>query len=629
MYRLALALLILAIAPAAAEAAPFGELPAAVVKHPARCLRATGAPGEVVRWAPDGADFAQATASGFSAPVHVPLGSEFGECPVAAAQPSGAGVVAQLLDEGIGVAVRDPGGSFGPTQTFATDVSALDNPAVAVNARGDAAVAWTEKDFDRGDFLARLVVMRRPAGGTFSKLELRPLKPYELAAPHAVIAMQDDGTIIALWNTDGANGSRDEQLFAAVAPPGAPFGPPQRLSTKLEFHGFQLSAAPDGHALAIVDEGEHTRVLERPAGGGFAPVAEIGYTEDLFEGPVVALRPDGAAIVAWQDPETLQVFALRRTGPGPFGRPEKVGAQPTDPFGPDLANFDDDAPAEDGGRALRAAFAADGRPVLTWAGSQQLGGLDWTAATVATFPGEVQKLSGPLRDADSVTPVILADGRPAIAWSDVSDRDYRLHLAIEGTPAAPAPPAPAVHLGHVVQIRHGLALPFRCSAACDVRATVPDGISGRQSLAAAGSGRLKILPDYDPIMLQRADSVPVQVLSGAPGATTVTRTPVTAKLRVPRLPRFLGLKAVARGKKVVVSWHTDGPLRNSSVIAITSQSRKPADAFFGATVKGEGRRRFHISTERFSRDRYVQLYLFYAPDATERRIAVVRIAETS
>src|SRR3954453_1762351 len=114
-------------------------------------------------------------------------------------------------------------------------------------------------------------------------------------------------------------------------------------------------------------------------------------------------------------------------------------------------------------------------------------------------------------------------------------------------PAAPEPAAPAVDIGRVVQIPHGLAVPFHCSAACDVRATVADGISARRSLRAAGCGRLKLLPDYDAIMLRRADSVDVQVLAGAPGARTVARSSVTARLRVPRLPRLLGLEAVRRG----------------------------------------------------------------------------------
>jgi hypothetical protein len=296
------------------------------------------------------------------------------------------------------------------------------------------------------------------------------------------------------------------------------------------------------------------------------------------------------------------------------------------PYAQELADFDGGAPAEDDGRAPRVAFAGDGRPVFTWAPAHTLGGLTWTAATVATFPGSVQALSGPLRDADSVTPVILADGRPAIAWSDVSTGgDYRLHLAIEGAPAAPEPAVPAVHLGRIVQIPHGLAIPFRCSAACDVRATVPDAISGRRSLRAAGSGRLKILPEFDPIMLRRPDSVPVRVLAGAPGAHTATPRSVTARLRVPRLPRFLGLRAVRDGKMIVVSWHTDRPLRNASIIAVSSDDKAFEDPFFGTTVKGAGRRRFRLSVDPILGKRYIQLFLLYTPAATERRIAIVPV----
>src|SRR3954469_9059336 len=105
MYRLARALLILAVPPAVGSAAPFGELAPLTVAHPARCLRATGAPGEVVRWAPGGADFLQATGSGFGAPVHVALSDRFGACPLAMAQPSGAAVVVEQTDDGLAFAV--------------------------------------------------------------------------------------------------------------------------------------------------------------------------------------------------------------------------------------------------------------------------------------------------------------------------------------------------------------------------------------------------------------------------------------------------------------------------------------------------------------------------------------------
>src|SRR3954465_11748272 len=140
--RLALALLVLAALPAAASAAPFGELPPLTVKRPGRCLPATGAPGEVARWAPDGAELVQATASGFGASVHVKLGQSYGECPIVVAQPSGAAAVVQLLEEGIGVAVRAPGGSFGPVQTLGTPDAPIDDPVAAVNPRGDVVVGW-------------------------------------------------------------------------------------------------------------------------------------------------------------------------------------------------------------------------------------------------------------------------------------------------------------------------------------------------------------------------------------------------------------------------------------------------------------------------------------------------------
>jgi hypothetical protein len=628
MSRLALALLILAATPAAAAAAPFGELAPLTVKSPARCLRATGAPGEVVRWAPGGADFLQATASGFGAPVHVALGDGFGDCPLAMAQPSGAAVVVGHTFDGIAFAVRDPGGAWQPTQTIAeAGGHSVDNPAAAVDARGDAVVGWTDTSLSGADEAARVLVARRPAGGAFGRpIAVQPTRIYRSDEPRVALGMQDDGSVTALWSVDRAKGPQREGLLAAVAAPGAPFGPAAPLSDSLDFHRFSVTVAPDGRALAIADEGAHTPVLERPPGGAFAKVADIGYTEDLFGSPTAALRPDGSAIVAWQDLSHVQTLAIRRSGPGALGRPEKVGPRPVDPYAQQLAGFDGGAPAEDEGRGPRAAFAADGRPVVTWAAAHTLGGLTWTAATVATFPGGVQTLSGPLRDADSVTPVILADGRPAIAWSDVATGgDYRLHLAIEGAPAAPPPPAPAVQLHRVVQIPHGLAVPFRCSAACDVRATVPDGISGRASLRAAGSGRVKVLPDFEPIMLRRADSVPVEVLTGAPGARTAARRSVTAKLRVPPVPPLRGLTAVLHGKKIVVRWHTDRPLRRASIIAISADDRRPADPFFGSSVDGNGHERFRLSLDTIFGKRYVQLFLLYAPAGTEHRIAVVRV----
>jgi hypothetical protein len=629
VIRLALALLILAMLPAAAGAAPFGDLPVQPASASARCLRATGAPGEVVRWAPGGAEFLQATAAGFGAPVKVPLGDVPIRCPVARAQPSGAGVVVAQVDHGIAFAVRDPGGAWGPVQTIAEPLyDDLEDAVAVVNSRGDAVVAWTDLSDDAHDRdTARVLVMRRPAGGTFGPpLELQKPTPYRLDSPRVELGVQDDGTVLALWNRDDPqNSGRTLALFAAAAP-GAAFGPPQRVSSNVQFREFSLNVAPDGRALAVVRERGRTRVLERPPGGAFAGVAEFTNTFTVFGTPAVALRPDGAAVVAWQDSTDVQVFAIRRNGPGPFGRPEPVGGKPRSPFGPDLPRLDLDAPTDVEGRGVRAAFTGDGRPVLTWADGSTTGTLDWARAMVAT-PGDVHALSGPLRDADSITPVILADGTAAAAWSDGLAGDARLHLAVEGAPARAEPPVPRVEFGQIRRIPGGLALPFRCSAACDVRATVPDSVSGTRSLPAAGSARVRIVPTISPIMLRRPDSVAVDVLTGPPGARAAAARTLTAKLRVPPLPRFLGLTAIRRGHHIAVSWRTKRPLRRASVIAVASNTRAPGDPFFGTTVDGEGRRRFRVNVDPLAGHRYVQLFVLYEPDATQYRVAVVRVTK--
>src|SRR5206468_392482 len=88
------------------------------------------------------------------------------------------------------------------------------------------------------------------------------------------------------------------------------------------------------------------------------------------------------------------------------------------------------------------------------------------------------------------------------------------------------------------------------------------------------------LPDFD---------------GGAPAARTAPRRSVTARLRVPRLPPFLGLRAVLRGKRIVVSWHTDRPLRHATVIAVSSEDKAFEDPFLGSSMSGGGHTRFRLS----------------------------------
>jgi hypothetical protein len=80
---------------APASAVPFGELPFTPVAGSATCLRATGAPGELVRSSPTGARFMTVSPAGVAEAGGVTTGVASQQCPQAAARPGGAGVVAQ------------------------------------------------------------------------------------------------------------------------------------------------------------------------------------------------------------------------------------------------------------------------------------------------------------------------------------------------------------------------------------------------------------------------------------------------------------------------------------------------------------------------------------------------------
>jgi len=618
MLRLALALVLLL--PAAADAAPFGELPFQPSQGPARCLQATGVPGELVRWAPDGVDIFQATRSGFGPPVHVAFGEPDdveGLCPFLVTQPSGAALMlSERSGGGLDVAVREPGGSWQTQLLPDPPGRRRDDIDAAVSARGDAVIGWQDQLAGGGGTSHRVLITRRPAGGTFGAPEA--LTMTGKVSTDVVLGMAGDGTTLALLH----NAPRVAFL---TAPLGSPFGPPQNLTGALE-NAPKLTVAPDGRALAVVPETDaRTQIFERAPGGAFAPVGLIKFADTFFGGLAVAMRPDGGAIVSYKDFED-QVLALRRDRPGAFGAPEKVGPQPPADSRPDSPIGSDAVPSDPDGREMHAVFAPDGRPVLAWGLSQRTGPLAWAGAAVTTFSDGVQTLSGPLRDADSITPVILADGTPAVAWSDTSPGgETHLRLAIEGVAAAAEPPAPKVTFGRAQKLGGRLVVPFRCSAACDVRAAVHGPSGARRSLLAAGSGRLTITTRIQPIVLTRADAVRVSAWSGAPGARTARAQTLTAKLKVTRLPRVLGLKAVRRGEGAIVTWHADRLLSGASLVVMSSPTRARDDFPVGTVVHGKGRRRFRIRELAESGDRFIQIYADYDRNTLRRRLAVVRI----
>ena len=121
---------------------------------------------------------------------------------------------------------------------------------------------------------------------------------------------------------------------------------------------------------------------------------------------------------------------------------------------------------------------------------------------------------------------------------------------------------------------------MRCSAACDLRASLPGRADNfiTASLARAGTADLRFDPLGEAIAPERPGSIPITLQSGAPGAAIAQRQTVRVRLRrlpPPPLPQFLDVRVRRRGDDLVVRWRTDVPLRDGYQFAYATRTRDP------------------------------------------------------
>ncbi|MDA0161422.1 hypothetical protein OM076_14185 [Solirubrobacter ginsenosidimutans] len=618
--------LLLAAVPGTAHAAPFGELPFRPVDGAANCLRTTGLPGELSRWTSGGVELSTASAGGIAAQSVVPLGV-MSECPVVASDPNGFAVAATATTRGVRIAVREAGtASWGAPITIAA--SGAGNVRVAVSARGDVLVAWIEGE-DAFPRVGRVRVVQRAAGGAFGA----PRQVGgEVAANHVAVGLaQDGGGVLATSDV--------QELRVATAAPGAAFGAPRRLMGATFFDAdIALAVGADGRALvAATGVDGALGVFERDPGAGF--VRRVESPEAGAQGVAVALGAGGAAVVAAQSGDSVSL--IRRDAGGAFRAAQQITGSGDRSSGfsggePILVIKARNAPPNDGEPTLRALLGADGRATVTWAAE---GRVAHVASAGPTGVPEPERVGSPLRDPVALAPLLLADGTPAVTWSD--DTSFfsraplagRVHLAVEGVPAAPDPAVPTLEVGAPLDASlrpaQPLVLPLHCAAACDIRADTGIGVfDPRLTLTEAGTARLRIEPLGKALAPARPGPIKVKLSWGAPGARVAQERTISVRLRrlpIPPFPRLLDVRARrAKGGVVDVRWRTDVGVRDAGFVVFGTHARGigAPELPISATLQGRGRRVFHVRLKDASRTRWVRVSVYQAIGNRERTVLV-------
>jgi PKD domain-containing protein len=267
------------------------------------------------------------------------------------------------LDFVVQAAARPAGGAWqGPLDLSAAGQNA-EEPRVAIASAANAVALWSRYDGSR--FVVQSA--RRLAGVWEKPLDVSVAGQN---AEEPQLALDPAGDAVAVWSRfDGAK----DIVQAAVGPGGAAWGAPADLSEAGQnAEEPQVAVDPAGNAVAIwTRRNSPTDVVQsssRPAGGNWVAAVPLSVPGDDAEAPQVSLDPDGNAIAVWSrtdaTPRVIQ-GAERPAGGGwlPIALISVVGQSANEPqvASDSVGNAVAVWAREDGANTIVQAAGHDGR----------------------------------------------------------------------------------------------------------------------------------------------------------------------------------------------------------------------------------------------------------------------------
>jgi hypothetical protein len=235
------------------------------------------------------------------------------------------------------VAFGRTSGAFDAPRTLA-DGPRLDRPVLAVNAGGDAAVAYFQ---NRGATNDRVMVSLRRAGGSFGT----PFQVGHGAIRSVAIAVGPRGDILVAWDARGTIQARYQPSFKAG------FEPIETIASEPTYFAQIHAAVTDvgrcylAWSAQFLSEGGSrgpvfNEVAVRPSGHRFRPAQLLERDDETRSQEPIALATNGRdATVAWTgfDGANARVRVASTDPSARFGAPQDVSPAGRDGVVSDLA----------------------------------------------------------------------------------------------------------------------------------------------------------------------------------------------------------------------------------------------------------------------------------------------------
>jgi YD repeat-containing protein len=180
---------------------------------------------------------------------------------------------------------RPAGGTWATSMPISATVVSQGGPSLAVNRRGDAVVAWTQRE--SGSYHRQVFAALRSAGGTWGAAAQLTTTGGDY--DNTSVAIDNWGRAYAAWNQRNPS-----HLAFAMRPAGGPWGPVEFVC---DCSGYNPSIAVDGAGnVHAVWSSSGAVAAYRPAGGPWSAVVQLD-ADGTFPG--VGVDDAGNAIAVW------------------------------------------------------------------------------------------------------------------------------------------------------------------------------------------------------------------------------------------------------------------------------------------------------------------------------------------